>query len=269
MEDNRPLNLVFDLPAQPQSLVKLAALLRADDVNLNEVGALIEADMSFAAAVMKAVNSPLYGLKGRVHSVQEAVTYLGVREISAIAYESGLQAAFPQVPQLIAIWERATVRGMLMGRLAHALSMEAWGAHTAGLFEECGKAVLYRHAPELYAPMLAAAPNDAALIELEQKTFGCGHDDVGANLCEAWGLTPATVASVRHHVSIHTTLRLPRVAHRYICVLSALADTITNNPAQLEDVAMKLAPQAMLDQTSLLRGLHRVKDKIDEAVANG
>ena len=56
--------------------------------------------MSFAAAVMTAVNAPLYGLQGRVHSVQEAVTYLGVREISALAYETGLRAAFPQVPAL-------------------------------------------------------------------------------------------------------------------------------------------------------------------------
>ena len=156
-EDTRPVNLDFDLPAQPQSLVKLAALLREDDINLNAISVLIEGDMSFAAAVMKAVNSPLYGLKGRVQSVQQAVTYLGSREISAIAYETGLQAAFPQVPQLIAIWERASIRGLLMGRLAQALSMEAWSAHTAGLFEECGKAVLYRHSPEKYAPMLAAA----------------------------------------------------------------------------------------------------------------
>ena len=267
-DDNRPVNLDFDLPAQPQSLVRLAALLREDDINLNAVGALIEGDMSFAAAVMKAVNSPLYGLKGRVQSVQQAVTYLGVREISAIAYETGLQAAFPKVPQLVAVWERASIRGLLMGRLAQALSMEAWSAHTAGLFEECGKAVLYRHAPEKYAPMLAAARDDAALIELERAAFGCGHDDVGANLCEAWGLTPAAVASVRHHINIHTTMRLPRVSHRYICVLSALAHTIVNDPSQLDEVAMKLAPQAMLDQTSLLRGLHRVKDKIDEALAN-
>ena len=355
-QDNRPVNLDFDLPAQPQSLVKLAALLREDDINLNAISALIEADMSFAAAVMKAVNSPLYGLKGRVQSVQQAVTYLGVREISAIAYEAGLQAAFPQVPQLVAVWERASIRGLLMGRLAQALSMEAWSAHTAGLFEECGKAVLYKHAPEQYAPMLAAARDDVHLVELERAAFGCGHDDVGANLCEAWGLTPAAVASVRgllmgrlaqalsmeawgahtaglfeecgkavlykhapavyapmlaaaaddvalvelerqafgvshdevgarlcdawglapaavasvrHHVGIQSSLRLPRVSHRYICVLSALAHTITNDPEQLDDVAMKLAPQAMLDQSSLLRGLHRVKDKIDEAIANG
>jgi HD-like signal output (HDOD) protein len=269
MTDHKPVNVDFDLPAQPQSLVKLSALLQSEDVNLNDVGALIDADMSFAAAVMKAVNSPVYGLKGRVQSVQQAVTYLGVREISAIAYETGLQAAFPAVPALVAVWERARLRGLIMGRLAQALSMEAWGAHTAGLFEECGKAVLYKHDPAGYAPMLGKGVSDVELLELERAAYGTGHDEIGARLCEAWGLSPAAVASVRHHVDIHATLRLPRVSHRYICVLSALAHAIVNEPERLEDVAMKLAPQAMLDQSSLLRGLQRVKDKIDEAIANG
>jgi HD-like signal output (HDOD) protein len=268
MTDQRPVNLDFDLPAQPESLVRLAALLREDDVNLQQIGALIDSDMSFAAAVMKAVNSPLYGLKGRVQSVQQAVTYLGVRELSAIAYETGLQAAFPQVPQLVAVWERARLRGLLMGRLAQALSMEAWGAHTAGLFEECGKAVLYRHDAARYAPMLAQAADDVALLALEREAFGSTHEEVGARLCEAWGLAPAAVASVRHHVEIQSTMRLPRVSHRYICVLSALAHTLVTAPDKLDEVAMKLAPQAMLDQGSLLRGLHRVKDKIDEAIAS-
>jgi hypothetical protein len=114
--------------------------------------------------------------------------------------------------------------------------------------------------------MLAAARDDVHLADMEREAFGCGHDDVGANLCEAWGLTPAAVASVRHHVSIHTTGRLPRVSHRYICVLSALAHTIATEPAKVDEIAMKLAPQAMLDQTSLLRGLQRVKSRIDEAL---
>jgi HD-like signal output (HDOD) protein len=266
-EDSRPVNLEFDLPALPQTLVRLAALLREEDTSLNDVGTLIESDMSFAAAVMKAVNAPLYGLQGRVRSVQEAVTYLGVREISALAYESGLRAAFPQVPALHAVWERARVRGILMGRLAQALSMEAWGAHTAGLFEECGKAVLFRHDAERYGPLLAAATDDIALRELEQQAFHIGHDELGARLCEAWGLAPAAVASVRHHVDINATLRLPRVSHRYICVLSALADTLMRQPERLEEVATKIAPQAMLDQSSLLRGLQRIKDKLDEALA--
>ncbi len=226
--------------------------------------------MSFAAAVMKAVNSPLYGLKGRVQSVQQAVTYLGVREISAIAYETGLQAAFPQVPQLVAVWERASMRGLLMGRLAQALSMEAWSAHTAGLFEECGKAVLYRHAPRRYAPMLAAARDDVHLVELERAAFGCGHDDVGANLCEAWGLTPGGRGQrAPPHQHPHDDAAAARLAPLHLRAVRPRPHASSTSRTQLDDVAMKLAPQAMLDQSSLLRGLHRVKDKIDEALANG
>lgn len=261
-------SLSIDVPAPPQSLAKLAALLADENVELFTVGALIENDMALAAAVMKAVSAPLYGLRGRVQSVQQAITYLGLREISAVAYEVGLRAVFPQAPELAVVWERAALRGMLMGRLAQALSMEAWAAHTAGLFEECGKAVLFRHAPDVYLPMLRAAADDVALVEAERAAFGISHDELGARLCESWGLSPACVASVRHHVSVQHTHRLPRVPHRYVCVLSALADTIMTEPDKLEEVALALAPQAMLDQTSLLRGVRRVKDKIDEAIAS-
>lgn len=265
--DPRLQSLDVDIPAPPQSLVKLASLLADENVDLFTVGALIENDMALAGAVMKAVSAPLYGLKGRVQSVQQAITYLGLREISAVAYEVGLRAVFPQAPELADVWERAALRGMLMGRLAHALSMEAWAAHTAGLFEEAGKAILFRHSPDVYLPLLRSAASDEELVEKERMTFGISHDELGARLCEGWGLSPAAVASVRHHVEIHQTHRLPRVSHRYVCVLSALADTLMRDPDSLDEVAMALAPQAMLDQTSLLRGARRVKERIDEALA--
>ncbi len=43
--------------------------------------------MALAAAVLKAVNSSLYGLSGRVQSVQQSITYLGMREVAGIALE--------------------------------------------------------------------------------------------------------------------------------------------------------------------------------------
>ena len=262
------MKIELNLPAHPQTLVRLTDLLGKPDVNLSEVGQLIETDLSLAAAVMHAINAPIYGLKGRVQSVQQAVTYLGMREVSAIAYETGLRAAFPQVPELLAVWERARVRGLLMGRLAQALSMEAWGAHTAGLFEECGKAVLYMHAPDTYTALLRSAATDGELVELERRAFDTDHADVGANLCESWGLPAATVNCVRFHVTTHATLRLPHASHRYVSVLSVLAETLTHAPEKLDEVVGKIAPQAMMDQTSLLRGLRKIKDKIDDAMAD-
>ena len=148
--------LDIDIPAQPEALVKLSLLLAEEDVDFKALAGLIETDMALAAAVLKAVNSSLYGLSGRVQSVQQAITYLGTREVAAVTFEMGLRAIFPHSPELAPLWDRAARRGVLMGRMGAALGIDPWAAHSAGLFEECGKAVLFRHAGERYWAMLKA-----------------------------------------------------------------------------------------------------------------
>ena len=267
--DIDPKLLQVDIPARPEALVKLGELLASDTVNLQALGDLIEGDMALAAAVMKTVSSPIYGLRGRVQTVRQAVTYLGIREISAVTYEVGLRSIFPAVAELNAVWERASVRGLLMGRLAQELGMDAWSAHTAGLFEECGKAVFFKHAQAVYQPMLTSAASVLELVDLEVKNFGTSHDIVGAKLCEGWGLSAAAVASVQHHVRVQHAHQLPRVPSRFVCVLSGLAYALMTDPDSLEAVTQALAPQAMLDQGSLLKGARKVKEKIDDALEEG
>jgi hypothetical protein len=105
-------SLDIAIPAKPQALVELSLLLADEDVNLDAVARLIEGDMALAAAVLKAVNSSLYGLRGRVQTVQQAITYLGTREVVGIAYEMGLRAAFGPADELDPLWQRSpTWRG--------------------------------------------------------------------------------------------------------------------------------------------------------------
>ena len=262
--------LDIDIPAQPDALVKLSLLLAEEDINLAAAATLIESDMALAAAVLKAVNSSLYGLRGRVQSVQQAITYLGMREVTAITFEMGLRAAFPPAAELEPLWDRAARRGHIMGRLGQALSIDAWAAHSAGLFEECGKAVLFRHAKEHYRSMLRAAPTDAELAELERAGFGVSHDALGAALCESWGLAPAAVASVRHHVAAQATGELPAaLTKRSISALSVIAHTLMTAPETLDEVVERIAPQADLDLTLALRGSRRVQEHLEAAASRG
>ncbi len=262
--------LDIDIPSQPQALVQLSLLLAEDEVNLQAVAALIETDMALAASVMKAVNSSLYGLKGRVQSVQQAMTYLGMREVAAVTFEMGLRAAFPPAPELEPVWERAAERGSLMAQLATRLSLDAWAAHSAGLFEECGKAVLFRHAPDHYRAMLRAAVGDTELVTLEHAGFGVSHDALGAALCESWGLGAAAVASVRLHVEAQRTLVLPEMAvRRPICALSVLAKVIMAAPEQLDEVTEALAAQTDLDLMLLQRAARVTLEQRASAAANG
>lgn len=265
-------SLDIDIPAQPEALVKLSLLLAEDDINLQAAARLIETDMALAAAVMKAVNSSLYGLKGRVQSVQQAITYLGMREVAAITFEMGLRAAFPPAPELEPLWQRAARRGLVMGRLAQKLALDAWAAHSAGLFEECGKAVLFRHAPDHYRAMLRAAGDDSELAALEHAGFGVSHDALGAALCESWGLSPAAVASVRHHVVVQAERSFPEalpVGRRSLAALSAVVQALLTQPETLDEVAAALAPQADLDLALVLRGARQLQAQLEEAAEHG
>jgi HD-like signal output (HDOD) protein len=154
-----------------------------------------------------------------------------------------------------------------MGRIAQALSVDPWVAHSAGLFEECGKAVLYRHDPDQYPRLLRQAVDDGGLLALELEAYGVTHDALGAALCETWGLADAAVHSVRYHVSVNATRELPElIERRAICAISALANALMLDPDMLDEVAQTVAPQAGLDVQMTLRSVRRVQTQIEEAV---
>ncbi len=261
-------SLSVDIPAPPDALVKLSLLLADEEVNLQAVSALISSDMALASAVLKAVNSSLYGLRGRVQSVHQAITHLGTREVAAVTFEMGLRAVFPAAPELDPLWERASVRSLLMSRMGVALNVDPWAAHSAGLFEECGKAVLFRHSSQRYRAMLREAADDEELLLLEHAEFGVSHDALGAALCESWGLSAVATASVRYHVIVNATRELPmQLPRRGVCALSALAYALMTDPATLDEIAQAVAPQAGLEVTLVLRGARKVQEDIEAAVA--
>jgi HD-like signal output (HDOD) protein len=263
--------LDIDIPSQPESLMRLSLLMAEDQTNMTALSALIESDMALAAAVLKAVNSSLYGLSGRVQTVQQAITFLGTREVAGIVLEIGLRAVFPPTAELQAMWQRAAQRGFVMGRLATSMQMDAWAAHSAGLFEECGKAVLFRHAPDHYRSVLRAATNDVELVELESAAFGVSHDALAAALCESWGLSPAAVVSVRHHVTAQAEFDVPQTLNRRsILALSVVAASMMRDAdGVLDEHVERIAPLCDIDTHGLLRAARRVQDQLAQAVARG
>jgi len=258
--------LDLDLPAPPVALVRMTALLAEPSCDLDSLSELIESDMALASALLRTVNSALFNLSGRIQTVREAISYLGFREVGIITLQQGLRAAFPQAPELDSLWQRAAARGALMGMLGKSLGFDAWAAHSAGLFEECGKALLFRHSPERYRPLWASAStDDLALASLELDAFGASHDILGAALCETWGLRPSAVHSVRHHVGFQATLKLPgQDSHRAICAVSVLAHRVMSLPADIERCVDLLAQQLEIDpariRAVLPSGSHRLTD---------
>jgi HD-like signal output (HDOD) protein len=193
-----------------------------------------------------------------------------MREVAAITFELGLRAAFPPAPELEPLWQRAALRGLMMGRHAQRLGLDAWGAHSAGLFEECGKAVLFRHAPAPCGALWRAAANDSELVMLERERFGVSHEALGAALCDSWGLNPAAVASVRHHVAVQAGGAMPaEPERRSLVALSAVAACLMHEPEALEAEVEALALAADLDHEGLLRAARLVHEQLRLGAEHG
>jgi HD-like signal output (HDOD) protein len=249
--------LDIELPASPPATVRLIGLLAEDDLAVSELAEVIEGDMALAAAVVRTVNSAMFGVLRRVETVAEAVVYLGMREVAGLTLELGLRARFPQSPAMTRIWDTARRRGLLMGRTASSLGLHAWRAQSAGLFAESGQAVLCLHKPAIYPSMLARhAGQMPALLVDEASAFGLTHDVLGASLCRAWGLAGDVAEYVRerpHDIGRWAQRGQPV---RVLLALGAVADALMAD-GDVDAVSEQVAAGAGLKPVVLVQTLRQ------------
>lgn len=262
--------LDIELPASPAATLRLSELLASEDTSVPEVAEVIEGDLALASAVVRTVNSAMFGVLRRVETVAEAVMYLGMREVAAITLELGLRTRFPASPEMNRIWDTARLRGLLMGRAAVTLGLHAWRAQSAGLFAQSGQAVLALHAPQEYPLMLEIHPGlagTAGLLAEETSCFGLSHDVLGSSLCRSWGLAGDVADYIRDRTHRPETWLTRSQPVRALLALGATADAQLSGAegASVSDVAAQVAAIGGLDPATLEQAVARQWERIQSA----
>ncbi len=246
-------NLNIDLPACPSTLVKLSLMMAEEDSSIDQLSSLIETDMALSSAVVRTVNSALFGLLKRVETVHEGIRYLGMAQVAGLTYEIGLRGAFPPSPLLQQIWDRAGIRGLAMGRIARQLDVDPWQAHTSGLFAETGRAVLYAYDRQRYQALEVSGNDEALLCAAEIEAFGVSHSALGAALCQSWGLSRDVSDSVRARPNAPSQWTQERPAVQKLLTIGAAVEALLLNADKSAD------PQAVwaeLEPVAHQVGLH-------------
>jgi HD-like signal output (HDOD) protein len=246
-------NLNIDLPACPSTLVKLSLLMAEENSSIDQLSALIETDMALSSAVVRTVNSALFGLLKRVETVHEGIRYLGMAQVAGLTYEIGLRGAFPPSPLLQNIWDRAGTRGLAMGRIARQLDVDPWQAHTTGLFAESGRAVLYAYDRQRYTALGTEQSDESLLCAAEIEAFGVSHSALGAALCQSWGLSREVADCVRARPNTTSQWSTERPTVQKLLTIGAAVDKLLLNPV---DTASPDAVWQELEPVAHQVGLH-------------
>lgn len=196
-----PANLT--IPPRPEVIGVLMAEKESDDPDVKRVAKAIMADVSLSGAILKAVNSPAFGLRNKVSSIRAAVDLLGMKNVTSMA--TGLVLRYSggnAAPAMNRFWDSAEKIAMAAAYLAGRLKGIAKDeAYTFGLFHDCGIPLLMQRFPD-YKAVLAKAnqARERTFTGVEDAALGTHHASVGYFLAKSWYLSEdLSQAILLHH----------------------------------------------------------------------
>ncbi len=212
------------IPPCPVILDRFMAEARKDDPDYNRLAIIIVTDVGLSAGLIKTANSPYFGMRQRVRSVNEALAILGLDTASRAVAGIVLRKAFPSVPNLERFWDASARIARLSGWLAQHLKisgLRADDAYTFGLFRDCGIPVLLGRFPD-YEALLATANQDAmrGFTEVEETELPTNHAMIGCILAQSWWLPEEICLAIRNHHDLvalqSANFNLPMLSRRLI-----------------------------------------------------
>lgn len=191
------------IPPCPVILDRFMAEANKDEPDYNRLAGIIGTDVGLSAGLIKTANSPFFGLRQRVRSVDEALSVLGLKPASRAVAGIILRNTFPHVPNLERFWDASARIAHLSGWLAQQFGirgLRAEDAYTFGLFRDCGIPVLLGRFPN-YVTVLAEANRDPvrSFTEIEESELPTNHAMVGCILAQSWWLPEEICQAIRNH----------------------------------------------------------------------
>jgi HD-like signal output (HDOD) protein len=204
------------LPALPQSAIRLLELSRDPANGPAEFAAPIESDPGLAGQVLRFVNSSYFGFSKKISSVKLAITLVGVRTIKNFALWSAVFSLMPNPRcgpfDLKSLWQDSLRRALLARAVGKLLGMkEPEEAFSAALLQDMAVPLLAREIADLYTNLLETRDQrHVRLSVLERQAFQWTHAEAGAMLARQWNLPEGFVALIENHLDVERWLADPR-----------------------------------------------------------
>ncbi|MGY1637400.1 HDOD domain-containing protein [Geodermatophilus sp. SYSU D00742] len=189
----RVLASIDTMAAQKPVAAQIVSVANSDDTDAKALAQVLAADVALAGRVMKLANSAYFGMRGRVTSLQFAVTVIGfttVRTMATVALtdlddESRLPEDF---------WRTSTSVALAAATLAPRFGERAQDALCLGLLAPLGMALLHHNDPEGYLELSAAEPTGTGRRAAEIRRYGIHAYRLTAVALEQWGFAHSMVA---------------------------------------------------------------------------
>ena len=184
---------VTNLPVMPSATVKLLQLLENPTENTQAALDIIQHDAVLSAKLLRLCNSAAIGLRKPVASVDQAVFFLGFREVQRLALALGVGGSLKRKgkgseAEARELWHHSVTTAHAASLILpeiRSLEVDSSIAFTAGLMHDIGKLVLAEAlTPEMLARVVNEPKGDFTVPV--KVTDSAGEEPVKCQMTWAW-----------------------------------------------------------------------------------
>jgi len=186
----------------------LAELIRSDTSYSSQIAEVIRRDPSLTARLLRMVNSVYFGLSAKVNSIEEAVFYLGLRQIRELSMATPVIEEMEKIHRSPVrlpwkdLWKHSIGTAVMTRELLSNTSVyvDDDTDYIIGLLHNIGKVVMAQAFPDEFSRIVAMHfPNTAAVCQMERELIGWDHARIGGYYLERHKLAPEITNAVYCH----------------------------------------------------------------------
>ena len=199
-----------DLPSMPDVYLRVREVVEDPRASMLDLAKALSLDAAMTARVLKLVNSPFYGLSGKIETVSRAASILGMQPIHDLVLATAVANTFskihPSTMDMKTFWRSSVERGLLARVIAQSYNLiDSERLFVGGLLSDIGHLVMFQKIPDLAQQVLDQANIEETMrATLETKMIGFHAGELGARLLEMWNLPMNYQYSTRYHMDVDT-----------------------------------------------------------------
>ena len=262
---------VDKISSLPHIAVRVLSVANDSNSGAADLRELLETDVALSARMLRCVNSSAYALRTKITNLQQAIAYLGLKQIRNLAMTASVSELFAKNDSIgtysrSSLWQHLVSVGICARMIAQRQGLaNSEDVFLAGLLHDIGIVLEDQNVHEEFRRVIETQGADQTLAANELLHIGFDHTQLGEKVGSLWGFPEAANAAVRHHHA-SAGYRGPHLAAVQCVEVANLLCTLKG----VSSVGMKLVrpPITTLKNLSLSKNdLLELGEELDEEIA--
>jgi HD-like signal output (HDOD) protein len=226
---------IHEISSLPHVAIRVLEVANMPNAGARELMEVMEGDAALSTRVLRCVNSSAYATRTKITNLQQAIAYLGVKQVRNLAMTVSVSRLFEKEENIgpynrKGLWRHLIAVGVCARLIAMRLHIRHFeDVFLAGLLHDAGIILEDQHVHDGFVEVVQSLREGARLSDVEREQLGFDHTTLGEYMAKTWQLPNGLTDAVRyHHDSTGYTADYPETVRcvelaNFVCSLRGLS----------------------------------------------